>query len=444
MVQGIMLNIDNNMLTQCQAIAEAKMLEICGDTGTCGVFNNDDSIGISSLESIKNTSTGDWEITGLVSYGEVELLKEKVENEEDGSIRTEYIIDVNKYLASLPSDVDESVRTRIQGALKAISNTLKRNTDIISSDAKIEMCVSGRDMSQISGARRGQRNSRSKGRFPNLLDSYAKVIAESALDTAKINYDFKYAELFATANSASADYQNQLYCNAMVNGSGGSRSAIEEAGVRSINKWRIVISDVTTSQMMTAVSASSEKEEVVLDTKGAMIAKRSIKSVYEKGSKICRITTTTSPCTGFEAIYNTHSTTKSGGGSFGIGGVSVGASGSKTTSSTTYQGNFCATYAEPVISEQLINLGNGSGGSQFANTSRSNLQSNYISNSSSVVDNSRSGGGGVGVSVGLDVGNIIGNVGSLLKKKETAPAKTETSNTRDPNGANGGGGGKGK
>ena len=50
MVQGVMMNIDNAFLTECQAAADEAMIKVCGGTENCNGLAVDDSIGARSLE----------------------------------------------------------------------------------------------------------------------------------------------------------------------------------------------------------------------------------------------------------------------------------------------------------------------------------------------------------------------------------------------------------
>ena len=50
MVQGIMLNIDNSFLTECQNAVDESMIKVCGDTESCNGLIIDDGLGGNSLE----------------------------------------------------------------------------------------------------------------------------------------------------------------------------------------------------------------------------------------------------------------------------------------------------------------------------------------------------------------------------------------------------------
>ncbi len=73
---------------------------------------------------------------------------------------------------------------------------------MIESDPEIGYCVSGRDLSQITGTR-GQSTT---GRFPNLLNPIKTQIAVAALRKANDNYNAKLTtEIAAATKNASAD-----------------------------------------------------------------------------------------------------------------------------------------------------------------------------------------------------------------------------------------------
>ena len=62
---------------------------------------------------------------------------------------------------------------------------------MLTSDAKISMCVNGRDMRQIRGTRQN-RSTQDTARFPHLLDSQITAIIDAGLDKANENYSKKY------------------------------------------------------------------------------------------------------------------------------------------------------------------------------------------------------------------------------------------------------------
>ena len=439
-VQGIFLNIDNNLLTQCQNAANQAMIAVCGDTSTCLAFNDDMVIGTGSMLSTR-TASGDYLVDGLISFGNLVITKQESEASSDI-----YNLDVDSYMNYIAEQgADEAVQTRIRSSLSGIAQEIKRRMDVIAADPVVSMCINGRDISQIAGREIIHREQSetdeeeremTTARFPHLLDSYSSIIANSAMIIAKDNYDREYAKIVSSANTASAEYQNQIYCTALAQRDQyvGLRPG-EESGIKNVTEYSMVLTGVTSDEMLDALIASSEISNVLLDTDDRMIGLQNISSIYEPSTQTCRITTTTYPCTGFEGIYNSSSR------SFGMNvGVTVAGTGgnvgfNNSRSSTTYKGNFCDSYAEPVISEQIINLGSSGAGLYETTTTRSNLQS-YYNDSSMYQDNSSEGGFSLGLSADLsNVGNVGGNktnntIDSNNRTTTNSNNKTTTSSGR--------------
>ena len=419
-VRGIFLNIDNAMLTQCQAIVSERMIELCGDTMSCEIYGDDISVGMDSLASQQRTD-GDYVISGLLSLNNLEIKQDP--NTLD------YYMDVDGYMNSI-SDAPEDIQKRIKITLDGIRNEVNRKISMLKSDPQVDMCINGRDMTQIRGGDASARDkNRTTARFPALLGNYTYVIANSILDQAKQNYDAKYALLMSEAMADSDTAKNLLYCQSLVHKEEFDTDVSNfdtDSGIKSISPYEIIVAQSNIDNITKLVSEQSDKSEVILDTTDRMIAHKVTSVAYEPGSQVCRITTTTYPCTGFEAIYNSE------GKSFGMNlGVSVKGTGgnvgfNKSKSSTKYGGNFCNSYAEPVVSEQLVNLANGTQAA-FANTTRSNLTSYY--QDSSYTDNSTTKGTSIGV--GLSTGDLsnIGNTGGNKTKNSTRTSGGNTGTT---------------
>ena len=410
LITGISLSIDNALLDQCKKAADAVMVNVCGDTATCATFSNDNIIGTGSLVSRKNSS-GDYVIDGLISFSNIRI-NQKSENDI-------YNINTDEYMKTI-SGASQDVQNRIRSTIDGIAQEVQRRVDVIASDPQVSMCINGRDISQIAG-RSGERNvvnreETTTARFPHLLNAYTNVIAVSALNAAKANYDREYASVFSQANTASEEYQNQIYCTAMAQRDSYNNNLrqIQESGIKSVTPWEVVLSGVSSKKMLEALTSNAVQTNVLLDTDNRMIGRETVSSVYEPATQTCRITTTTYPCTGFSAIYNANSSSfnvEAGASAFGFGGS---AGYGQSQSENTYQGNFCSSYAEPVISEQIINLGSDGEGVYETNTTRSNLQTYY--NDQSLVTHTEGGGGGFSLSLGmgnLDLGDrSVENVNS--------------------------------
>ena len=209
MLMGLYLNIDNSMMEQCQNLVDMKMSEICGSTTDCNHFAADDTIGTGSLRSQKDDTT--YRVTGMISFGSIKMGDIDGETIQVGDGETvrlgpgeigveEYIAQIRERNADVPNA--EAIIGTIEEELNNIAGTINRTIDLIESDPEIQYCVSGRDLSQITG-NEGEMTS---GRFPNLLNQVKMQIAASALRQAQDNYNNKLNQAIAEATKdASAD-----------------------------------------------------------------------------------------------------------------------------------------------------------------------------------------------------------------------------------------------
>ena len=209
MLMGLYLNIDNSMMEQCQNLVDMKMSEICGSTTDCNHFAADDTIGTGSLRSQKDGTI--YRVTGMISFGSIKMGDIDGETIQVGDGETVQLgpgeIGVEEYLAQIRernADVPnaDAIIDSIEEELNNIAGTINRTIDLIESDPEIQYCVSGRDLSQITG-NEGEMTS---GRFPNLLNQVKMQIAASALRQAQDNYNNKLNTAIAEATrDASAD-----------------------------------------------------------------------------------------------------------------------------------------------------------------------------------------------------------------------------------------------
>ena len=413
--QGLLLNIDNSFFEQCQSAVRSKMLEICGDTVNCFTDQNE-YIGTNSLH-VQQLDTGDWLIDGTIMWGNV-----KMEHPDDLTNKNGgYIV---YYDMEFPEG-GKSVYERINNTVIAdIRSELNRKMAILMADPTISMCINGRDMSQI---KRGA--GRDTARYPDLLVPYANVMFDSLVDMAKLNYSLEYANAYARANALSEQYKNTMFCNAMVNTADkGQTLAQQESGVKEFTDYSVLIAGTFNQNLMDAIAAGAEIENVIsvsettgteglgngkkdsekskfekvnaAVTRQSEIARERITAFYEPGPQVCRITKTLYPCTGFSAAYNEESESYSysvgvSAQAFGFGG-STEVSESESQSSKTYQGKTCATYAEPLVVEQLINFADDN--VIAGQITRSNLTSMTIDQSSHITSTNNSKSFSLGLS----------------------------------------------
>ena len=288
--QGLILNIDNEMLAQCQKAANEAMIKVCGDTESCESMTIPEGVGAHSLEYKVCEASGDdmlvysnckqdvslipdAELLGTASSAETiakltkeyedsqkqlegksdltkklissvnksvyekKLFKARLENTYsgpknftgmiDGVIAWDKIItsidlpsqcqedginlggdDKNKQevkqlcISGMSKAVESTALgqnnvTKIEQALSdlgALRNSIQNTIFAIESDPKVQFCMTGRKVQGLDMGKDGKAE-RTDARFPNLTDSMKVVIAQSALQKARANYDKKYKEL---------------------------------------------------------------------------------------------------------------------------------------------------------------------------------------------------------------------------------------------------------
>ena len=218
-ISGIMLNIDNSLLTQCQNALNEAMVKVCGDTESCDALVKEDTSGsralkyevceatamdeetktitwgncVSSIDSIskKDLQNKSWglKLSGIIYW-------DKINYDENGNFPTadEYITALEEEMGPLDESDKKVIRDRVFGveigALKtAIDNAIKA----VESDPKVQFCMTGRDVQGIQGRKLSTRGE-SQARFPQLTGQIRQIITAYALKNARDNYMLKYDE----------------------------------------------------------------------------------------------------------------------------------------------------------------------------------------------------------------------------------------------------------
>ncbi|MBD5391673.1 hypothetical protein HDR66_02610 [bacterium] len=224
MLMGLYLNIDNSALDQCQQLVDAKMAEVCGSTTDCNKFAADEILGTGSIRSQKDGTI--YRVTGMISFGSIKMgdsSGKTMDNGEDGSVKLgPGEIGVAEYIAKVKSmntkSADAGIIASIEEELNNIAGTINRTIEMIEQDPKIQFCVSGRDLSQITG----ESGAKTSARFPNLLNQVKMQIAIAALRKAQDNYNKKLNdEISKATKDASADLA-QYMCQKMAETGGSS------------------------------------------------------------------------------------------------------------------------------------------------------------------------------------------------------------------------------
>jgi len=232
MVQGIMLNIDNAFLAECQAAADEAMIKVCGGTENCDALTVDENIGARSLEyKICEYTMSE---TGLdLDYAKCRTNIDQIQDKElgrvEGSTSTELgpvtpfagVLDGTIYWESVQvaddgrlSSVDEYMakiddaknmsaqqKDRIKSELAVLQANIDAAINAIEADPKVQFCMTGREVQGMKRtdaegkSTRTRIGDKSAARFPELTKQMRSIIATSALKIAKNNYYKKYDEL---------------------------------------------------------------------------------------------------------------------------------------------------------------------------------------------------------------------------------------------------------
>lgn len=233
MVQGIMLNIDNNMLAMCQNAANEAMVRICGDTESCNGWAVDDGAGTRSLEYKVCQYKGEGDALEI-DYTKCRSGIDQISDADiragleftsvlDGMINWEYIdIDdegnlttVEEYLAASKATLSDEGKQRVSSELGSLQNNIDNAIKTVESDPTLQFCMTGREVQgmnqQVLGAK-----GEGAGRFPELTKQMRSIIANQALKTVKDTYLVKYDELsekmmqdFTTMSERAAELAEQ-------------------------------------------------------------------------------------------------------------------------------------------------------------------------------------------------------------------------------------------
>ena len=390
---GIFLNIDNNLLKTCNAAITNKMMEICGSTKSCISADVNQNLGRGSLQTAQQPD-GNYIISGTIDFNRFKFTQPKDVNKVDLSAS-----DPENYAYQVTYDGNSGSGTtanRIKGVIADINREVNLKISMLAMDPTINMCLTGRDMSQIVRGR--DKKDKTTGRFPNLLAMSANTIFNSLINIARMNYVRDYASELSNANSMAREYRNMLMCASMAELNDKFTDPTETLyGIIDSDDWFVKLSGTNTADQMEVLKNGTSRTTPICtgprNAKGDgcaggsesfMIATEERTAFYEPGPQACRITVRLYACTGYEAIYEQSSSSwgvdTSVGFEAGPGDVEVGAGFSTSKSGSTHKGQFCNKYAEPAVTEQIIKFAGDE--AVFGNVTHGNLENSYYNSSS--------------------------------------------------------------
>lgn len=258
-VEGIILNIDNEMLKTCEASIDNAMTKICGDDESCASYAIGTKIGAQTLryqvcqystDSPDSTKGFKWfdcrESANDIS--DYELGRNKnAQNEElgpvapfagviTGIIKWESVeitddghIDIDAYIDAINNqdeEITEDEKNRIIDELKSLQNDINSAISSVESDAFVQFCISGREVPGVTDMFKGN-----KVRFPQLSNTIRKNIASAALQQAKDNYYRVYDKYSNQMQNDLISIQERLATNLKLNARDAKMAVARDACV---------------------------------------------------------------------------------------------------------------------------------------------------------------------------------------------------------------------
>ena len=239
--EGLALNIDNSMLTQCQTALKQAMIKYCGDEESCPMAKVDESLFKGMLHVDLCNSETETCNSDPYSFGKDELISGQVQAMLVGKVDVTaltYNNDVGGDMASLAKNLlkvgknspnffvigtdrkdkvdgvetfgyNASALDRAQQALIGSFNNMVR---AIESDPKVGYCINGRNfqgfdannksnqawLKKFNGGEGYTKASAAdaKGRFPNLTDTVKNAIGQQLVDKLSEAYQTAQLETF--------------------------------------------------------------------------------------------------------------------------------------------------------------------------------------------------------------------------------------------------------
>jgi len=258
-IEGVILNIDNDLLKTCENAIDNAMTKVCGSAESCEAYAVvGGKIGAQSLDyKICQYSTDAPDSTegfkwfdcrkNLDQISDYELGRvQNAQNEElgpvkpfagviSGIIKWESVeitddgtIDIEKYMEALSVDkkLTEEEKVRVRSEIEKVQGDINRVISSVEQDQWVQFCVSGRHVTGVT-----DRFADNKIRFPKLANSAKKQIATAALHQAKENYYAEYDKLTERMQNDLADISKRLANNLKANGEDVKKNVAREACV---------------------------------------------------------------------------------------------------------------------------------------------------------------------------------------------------------------------
>lgn len=289
-IQGLLLNVDNQSLVNCLNYADESMIKVCGDTANCNNLVVDDYAGAKQLDYTK-TADG-YLVSGLIAWDILEI-------NDNGEIN------IKKYMTKTNNETKEQtnktvISKKIESELKEIQSAINSAIKTISSDTKVQFCINGRNV-------KGTSLSSEDARYPKLLTKKNRIISEQALRSVKNNYNKKLQEILVEISKNIEATEKTSICKELRNSSSllasnqKAQGELAQYGAMLLDPAGITpMSWTVYSKANKARKTDSMASQTVSSNNEAKIEqwnyKESISANYNEETKVCRKCTRSQNC----------------------------------------------------------------------------------------------------------------------------------------------------
>ncbi|MCL2749291.1 MAG: hypothetical protein FWE50_04440, partial [Alphaproteobacteria bacterium] len=205
-IYALMNNIRNESFDQCQALAEAKMEEVCGSTTRCDKIFEDSEFGTGGLQLTRESDA--MSIIGIVNFGGFKITPTSSCCSTAGSCTPMTAggscasPSVERYTGiTLTEPVCPTGKTcnhldATKQSVKEIEAKAQRFINYLLNDTNIGYCMNGREVRGVG---------KSEAQFPTILNPFISSIIDDAKARAQQNYTAKYDRLLKEAEAKAAE-----------------------------------------------------------------------------------------------------------------------------------------------------------------------------------------------------------------------------------------------
>jgi hypothetical protein len=231
MIQGIILNIDNSQLANCQKALDTAMAKTCGSTENCDAFAFDEGLGSRSLEykicefdkssgalttrcrptasNFNSSEISSMSLGGIIEGIIYWDLVEPSDETADITLTTDdrYIEGITQNMGFAPdASQTKIIQQKVIPEIRNLQNGINKAVAAIESDPTVQYCMRGRAVRALDNTLGSTRTGRdlatdsdgnllNDGRFPRLTDNARIIIKNSAIRQARKEYYVEYSKL---------------------------------------------------------------------------------------------------------------------------------------------------------------------------------------------------------------------------------------------------------